>query len=191
MISRLQAGLLIFIQHQNQLQQTLGKTIAWLSLVLVLLTFSTVVLRYGLSQSFTALDESLIYTHALLFMLGMSYTLQQNAHVRVDVFYERFSSRRRHAINLIGHGLCVIPTMVFIIWAGWSYVAASWTIWESSIDSAGLPFVYLLKTLIIIMPVLVILQSLSDLIESAFRLFAPDRIRILPDRLQPTSSQGV
>ncbi|WP_234968905.1 TRAP transporter small permease subunit [Thiomicrospira sp. ALE5] len=151
----------LFIFWQNRFQQSVGHAVAWLSLALVLTTAAAVLLRYGVNFSASKLDESLIYMHATLFMLGISYTYQQNQHVRVDVFYQRCSLRTQTWINLLGAILFVLPVMVFIIWAGLSYVGASWTIQEKSLDASGLPYVYLLKTLILIMPGLVILQTLG------------------------------
>jgi len=163
----------LFILWQNRLQRQFGHAVAWLALALVLITSATVLLRYGFDFSSSKLDESLIYIHASLFMLGIAYTYQQNQHVRVDVFYQRLSARHQAWVNLLGAVLFVLPVMGFILWAGFSYVSASWAIQETSLDASGLAYVYLLKTLILIMPGLVILQTLSFIAEYALTLFAP------------------
>lgn len=163
----------LFILWQNRLQRQFGHAVAWLALALVLITSATVLLRYGFDFSSSKLDESLIYIHASLFMLGIAYTYQQNQHVRVDVFYQRLSARHQAWVNLLGAVLFVLPVMGFMMWSGMSYVGASWAIQETSLDASGLAYVYLLKTLILIMPGLVILQTLSFIAEYALTLFAP------------------
>lgn len=150
-----------FVRRQNHFQNQLGHWIAWASLSLVLITALVVVLRYGFQTGSIALQESVMYNHAILFMLGMAYTYQQDKHVRVDVFYTRYSARTRAWVNLFGTLLMTLPTMIFIIWSGWDYVAASWRINETSAEAGGLAYLYLLKTLILLMAALVISQALS------------------------------
>jgi len=165
----------VFIHWQNHFQRTLGHGVAWLTLALVLTTAAAVLLRYGFNFSASKLDESLIYIHATLFMLGIAYTYQQNQHVRVDVFYQRLSPRYQTWVNLVGAVLFVLPVMGFILWAGLSYVSASWVIQEKSLDASGLAYVYLLKTLILIMPGLVILQTLDFIAQYSLALFGTSK----------------
>ncbi|WP_044412540.1 TRAP transporter small permease subunit [Thiomicrospira microaerophila] len=166
----------LFILWQNRLQRSIGRGVAWLALLLVLATSAAVLLRYGFDFSSSKLDETLVYIHASLFMLGIAYTYQQNQHVRVDVFYQRLSPRHQAWVNLLGALLFVLPVMGFIIWSGLSYVGASWAIQEKSIDASGLAYVYLLKTLILIMPGLVLLQTLSFIAQYLLELFAPAQL---------------
>lgn len=173
MATRTLSNIALFIEWQNRFQRRVGHSVAWLALALVLATSMAVLLRYGADFSASKLDESLVYLHATLFMLGIAYTYQQNQHVRVDVFYERASPKRQVWINLFGALLFVLPTMAFLLWSGLSYVSASWAIKETSIDASGLAYVYLLKTLILLMPGLVILQTLAFIAEYCLQLFAP------------------
>lgn len=169
---------LAFMRSQNRFQQRLGQTIAWGALTLVLLTTTAVFLRYAFGFSNAKLDESLLYNHALLFMLGIAYTYQQNQHVRVDVFYARLSPRHQAWINLIGAVLFVLPVMGFIFWSGWDYVAASWAVQERSADAAGLAYVYLLKSVILISAGLVISQTLALIVQYSLQLFVPHALTI-------------
>lgn len=166
-----------FVFWQNKFQRQVGHSLAWLTLSLVILVSVMVMLRYGFDFSSTKLDESLLRIHALIFMLGLAYTYQQNQHVRVDVFYERASPRRKCWVNLWGAVLFVLPSMGFIIWAGWDYVAASWAIQERSADASGLAYVYLLKTVILISAGLVILQTLGFIAQYSLQLFAPEQLK--------------
>lgn len=155
-----------YIHQQNRLQNFIGQTVAWLSLTLVLITATVVVLRYGFNTGTVALQESILYNHAILFMLGLAYTYCQNQHVRVDVFYSQFSKKRKAWVNLLGSLFFALPVMIFVIWGSWEYVMNSWQIHEGSTESDGIPYLYLLKTLILIMAGLMILQSLAVMAQS-------------------------
>ncbi len=150
-----------FIRTQNHLQNQIGHSIAWASLLLVGITALVVMLRYGFDTGSIALQESIMYAHAFLFMLGMAYTYQQDKHVRVDVFYTHYSIKKRAWVNLLGSLFMTLPTMVFILWVSWDYVAISWEIGETSAESNGIAYLYLLKSLILVMAVLMLSQALS------------------------------
>ena len=139
----------------------LGQAISWLNLLMAIIVLVIVVLRYWLSIGSVALQESITYLHAALFMLGISYTLQHNGHVRVDIFYRNFSARRRALVDLAGLIMFLIPICVLIIISSWDYVIASWATGERSEERSGIAFVYGLKTLMIIMPSLLIVQGLA------------------------------
>ena len=87
-----------------------GRTVAWLSLGMVVITCTVVVLRYGFDTGAIALQESVTYMHALVFMIGLSYALKHDRHVRVDLLFNRLSRRSRQRINLIGHVGCLLYT---------------------------------------------------------------------------------
>ena len=139
-----------------------GRAIAWLTLFMVIVTFLVVVLRYLFNTGWIAMQESITYMHALVFMLGAAYTYQRNGHVRVDIFYQRFTIRGRAWVDLLGNLLLLIPFMVFIVMASWDYVAASWSLHESSREAGGLPGVFLLKTSIPLMAAMLLLQAIAS-----------------------------
>jgi len=140
-----------------------GRTVSWLSLALVLLTFTIVVLRYVFDRGSIALQEATSYLHASIFLIGMAYTLQQNAHVRVDIFYSQLSNRGKAWVDLFGALFLLLPVMLFISWISWFYIASSWSVLEGSRQAGGLPGVFLLKSLILVMTFLVSLQALSQI----------------------------
>ena len=150
-----------FIEH---LSDRLGKAVSWLTSIMVVVMTLVVVLRYGFNLGWISLQESVLYLHAAVLMLGMSYVLKHDQHVRVDIFYNRYSPVKQDVINILGHLVLLIPTCAFIIYMSFNYVAQSWQFLEGSQEAGGLPFVYLLKSLIIIMPCLLILQALSNLV---------------------------
>jgi TRAP-type mannitol/chloroaromatic compound transport system permease small subunit len=141
----------------------IGRSVSWLTLVMVALTFGIVVLRYGFNQGWIWLQESVTYLHAMVFMVAAAWAFQTDDHVRVDIFYRDKSSRYKNRVNLAGILLFVIPFSLFLLFIGWDYVAASWATLESSREAGGLPLVFLLKSLILIMPALLLLQSWSTL----------------------------
>ena len=140
--------------------RAVGAAVAWLALAMVLVTFVVVVLRYGFDVGSIALQESITYLYATLFMLGVAYTLQQDGHVRVDILYQRFSPRARAWVDLLGSLFLLAPVCVFLFIASWDYVADAWSVREGSREAGGLPGVWLLKTLLLVMPVLMLLQGL-------------------------------
>lgn len=150
----------------DALSEWTGRLIAWLTLAMVLVTFTVVVLRYAFNLGWIALQESITYLHALVFMLGAAYTLRHDGHVRVDIFYRRLSPRGQAWIDLLGSLLLLLPVCAFILWISWDYVAVSWSLREGSRDAGGLPLVYLLKSVIPLMALLLLFQGLGQALRS-------------------------
>ena len=150
----------------NQLNLKIGHMISWLTLLLVALNIIVVLLRYLLGSNSLAIQESIGYVHAIIFMLGLAYTMQRGGHVRVDIFYRGFSKRRQALIDLIGAVLFLLPFCGLILFGSWDYVLVSWKNKETSSEVSGLSTVYLLKTLMIIMPITLALQGIAQIIES-------------------------
>ena len=154
------------VQIIDRINDVIGRGIAWLTLVMVLVTFLIVVLRYAFSIGWIAMQESVVYLHALVFMLGAAYTLKQNAHVRVDIFYNKLGDRARAWIDLAGVLLLLAPFCLFIIVISWNYVSLSWSLLEGSRDAGGLPAIFLLKTAIPVMAGLLMLQGIAQALRS-------------------------
>lgn len=133
---------------------------------MVIITFLIVILRYVFDFGSIAMQESIIYMHACVFLLGAAYTLQKNAHVRVDIFYQKLSETNRAWIDLFGTLFFLAPTMLFIFIISWSYVSESWGVFESSREAGGLPGVYLLKSVILLMSALMLIQGLANILRS-------------------------
>lgn len=154
--------MLAFVRAIDALNEHLGRLLAWALPVMMVLTVAVVVLRYAFGIGAIALQETVIYLHAAVFMLGAAWTLRHNAHVRVDILYSRWSPRRRALVDLFGALVFLLPVAGFLAWASWDYVLASWRIGERSGDG-GLAWVYLLKTLLLLMPALLALQGLAEI----------------------------
>ncbi len=143
------------------INEWLGRLVSWLSLWMVLITFSVVVLRYAFDLGWIWLQESVTFMHAALFLVGAAYTLKHQGHVRVDIFYRRFSSRTKAWVDLLGSLFLLLPVCIFIFSVSWDYVAQSWALHEGSREAGGLDGVYLLKALILAMAGLLVLQGLA------------------------------
>jgi TRAP-type mannitol/chloroaromatic compound transport system permease small subunit len=154
----------------DRINAAVGHAAIWLCLFLVLVQFAVVFLRYALGIGSIWLAESVIYLHAALFMLAAAWTLQQNGHVRVDVFYSKASPRTKAAVDLMGSLLLLLPFMAVILWFAGPYVSRSWSILERSREASGLPLVYVLKTLIPLFAILMGLQGIAQAVRACLIL---------------------
>ncbi len=138
----------------------IGKISSWLTLAMIGMLFTVVLLRYVFSIGWIAMQESVLWLHATVFLLTAAWTLGMDGHVRVDVFYREFSVRRKAWVDLFGTILFLFPVAGFLLYSSLPYVRRSWAIGESSFEAGGLPAIYLLKTLIPLASVLLLLQGL-------------------------------
>lgn len=150
-----------------------GRVVRWLTLAMVLTMFAIVLLRYGFNIGWIAMQESVLYLHGTVFMLGAAYTLKENAHVRVDIFYHRFSQKAQAWVNIFGSLCLLLPVAIFIFYISFDYVANSWQIMEKSQEAGGLPLVYLAKSLILVMAVSMALQGIAEVLRNLVTLIAP------------------
>lgn len=148
----------------DQMNRAVAGAIKWLALIMVLVQFCIVIGRYVFGFNSIAAQESVLYMHATLFMLGGGYTLLVDKHVRVDVFYAKASPTTRTRIDIFGHIFLLIPSMIALLYWSWPSVRNSWKILEGPISVGGIEAVFLLKSLIPAFCILILLQSLSLLI---------------------------
>lgn len=158
--------LLILSTLLDGLTTIVGKAVAWLTLAMVGITCVVVFMRYFLESGSIALQESLLYLHGLVFLLGIPYTLLHGGHVRVDIFYQRFSPRKQAWVDLLGGLFFLLPLCGLILFLCWDYVGNSWSIHETSKETSGLPYVYILKSLLLVMPTLLCLQGISEVLKN-------------------------
>lgn len=157
------------INALDSINRVVGMTVRWAALFMVLIQFSIVLFRYVFGYSSIAVNESVLYLHATLFMLGAGYTLLVDAHVRVDIFYAKSSPLRRSAIDIFGHLILLIPSMMVLAYWSWPSVANAWKILEGPISVGGIPASFLIKSLIPAFCVLLIIQSVSCLLANVMR----------------------
>jgi len=171
-------GLVTFL---DAMSEKIGHTIAWLALFMVITQFGVVVLRYLFNIGWIAMQESILYMHAILFMLGAAYTLKHDAHVRVDVFYHKLGQRGKAWINIAGSLFLLLPVCLFIFTYSYEYVATSWALYEGSREAGGLPGLFILKTSILLLPTLLSLQGISLILKSILVILDPNTAEIDED----------
>ncbi|NNG05816.1 MAG: TRAP transporter small permease subunit [Inquilinus sp.] len=152
------------------LNDVVGRTVSWLTLFMVLVQFALVIMRYVFGVGSILVQESLIYAHGTLFMLAAGYTLLLDGHVRVDIFYRGASPRGKALTDLFGVIFLLAPFCILMWVASLPYVLASWSVFEGSRETSGLPAVFLLKSVILAFVVLIALQGLSLAIKSVLVL---------------------
>ena len=151
----------------NNFNEWLGRTVAWLVIAMVVVTFFNVVIRYGFNFGLIAIQESVIYFHSFVFMLAIAYTYKHNEHVRVDIFYSKFSPKKKAWTDFLGTLFLLLPFCLYLIFTSFEYASASWKLLEGSREAGGLPLVFLLKTLVPLMPTLLLMQGVATLCRSA------------------------
>ena len=154
----------------DAVNEWVGRTIAWAALAMVLVQFTVVVLRYVFGFGSILMQESVIYLHAILFMIGTGYTLLHEGHVRLDIFYRDTSVRTKALVDLWGSIGLLIPVTVLIWWSSWPYVAGSWKVLEGSKETSGIHAVFLLKTVILVFAALMLVQGISLMAKSILTL---------------------
>jgi len=169
------------IAFLDAISEKIGRIIAWLALFMVITQFGVVVLRYLFNVGWIAMQESILYMHAIIFMLGAAYTLKHDAHVRVDVFYHKLSQRGKAWVNIVGSLFLLLPVCVFIFTYSYGYVATSWALYEGSREAGGLPGLFILKTSILLLPTLLSLQGISLILKSILTILGANYAEIDED----------
>lgn len=154
-------GLRVAARTIDAISITVADAVRWAALALVLITAVIVIQRYVFGVSVTRLQESVIYLHAILFLLSSAAALLTGGHVRVDIIYSKLDDRGKAWTDLLGTYLALIPMSWLILETSQSYVGGAWRILERSRESDGLPLVFLLKTAIPVFAVMMILQGAS------------------------------
>ena len=152
-----------FFRGIQSLSIGLGKSVSKLYPLMILLIFTVVILRYFFGVGWIWLQEIILWLHALIFLLVAPYALEEDAHVRVDVFYRKWTEKTKSSVNLLGALLFLCPFSLFLFFSSLDYVLTSWNIGEASRDAGGLPFPFisLLKTTMPITALMLFLQGLS------------------------------
>ncbi len=143
----------------------IAKILTYLLVSMIILVFITVIIRYMLNISYVALQELVMYFHALIFMFGVSYALKEKSHVKIDIIYNSLGEKNQYFISMLGTIIFIIPTSLFITYSSIDMVTQSWSLLEGSSEAGGLDLVFILKSVIPITGVLIFLQALSDIIK--------------------------
>ena len=150
----------------DAINDVVGRAVSWLAIVMVLVQFVVVLMRYVFGLGSIVMQESVVYMYAVIFMAGAGYTLLRDGHVRIDIFYRGASRRLKALVNLGGVVIFLIPVSLLIWIKSFPYVASSWRVLEGSKETSGIPAVFVLKSFILVFAALMLLQGLSLAIRS-------------------------
>jgi len=164
----------------DAINRATGSLVRWCALLMVLLQFAIVLLRYVFGISYIFLNEGVLYLHATLFMLGAGYTFLIDGHVRVDIFYARRSARGKALTDFLGHLLFLFPSMAVLAWFSWPTVLSSWKILEGPVSVGGIPASFYLKSLIAAFCGLLVIQGIARILADLFFLTTGKRIEHRP-----------
>lgn len=156
-----------FISFVNAINENIGKATAWLTGILVVLVCGRVLGRMLFDSEPVWLPELEWHLFAMIFLLAAGYTLKHDKHVRVDLFYAKFSEKDKALVNLVGALLFLIPWCCLIIWVSYDYALGSFKIMEGSPNPNGLPYRFVVKFAITIGASLLFLQALA-MVASSF-----------------------
>lgn len=168
----------VFHETVDGLNELLGRLGSWMTLFMVLLQAMIIGMRYifGANELFDLpyiwWQEMLnMYLQGALILLGASYTLLHNGHVRVDIFYGSMSERGKYWVDLFGSVMFLLPVSLFIIWAAWpDMMAANWSQGEGTQNPGGPRLVQWLRFGVVAMGALLALQAVSNAIKCVIRL---------------------
>ena len=161
---------LTLVRGIERVGDAIGRGVAWLALLMVLVQFVVVVMRYVFGLSILAMQESIWYMHSIIFLVAAGYTLLHNAHVRVDILYGRVDDRKKAIIDLAGVLIILLPTCVATVWLSWNYVLNAWKVYEGSVEVSGIQAVFLLKTCIWLFAGTLALQGVALAVRCVFTL---------------------
>lgn len=156
----------------NSLNNKIGRTLSYLLLIMIFTSFFVVFLRYFVGLGWVWMQEIVSYCHAILFLGSFAYALLHDEHVRVDLFYRPLRASKKAWVNLFGNVFLLMPTAIYLLILCFPYVKDSWEVFEGSNSGGGLELVFLLKSMLLIFPSLLILQSISNILSSILFLTA-------------------
>ena len=151
------------------ISEKIGIFTAYLILPMIIITFLVAFMRYVLDVGSIAIQEIIIYLHALVFSVGAAFTLKNDMHVRIDIFYSNYKRDFKKIINILGASLFLIPTCILIFITSWDYVISSILLLESSKEAGGLPILYILKSYILILCIALFFQAISEIFKNLNR----------------------
>jgi len=168
---------LVFLTRQlERISEWCGIAVSWCVLMMVLIISYDVFMRFFFHIGSVALQELEWHLFAVIFLLGASYTLKHDGHVRVDIFYQskKLTDVHRAWIDLLGTVLFLIPFCVLIIISSWEFVSYSFRILEGSPDPGGLPYRFLLKAAIPVGFLLLLLQGVALILKCVQTIYYRD-----------------
>jgi len=153
-------------QKFNKFMDFIGNLLIIVLLLMILNVFYDVVMRYAFHNSSIAMQEMEWHLFAIVILFGTSYSLKENAHVRVDFLYDKFSEKTKAIINIVGTLLFLLPFTLLIIYGSYDFVMDSYSTNEISGDPGGLKYLWLIKMAIPLSFILLFLEGINYIIKN-------------------------
>jgi TRAP-type mannitol/chloroaromatic compound transport system permease small subunit len=166
----------LFCGAIDRINEAVGRIVSWVSLLLVLVVFVDVVMRYLFKTSFVFTQEMEWHLFAFIFLIGAGYTLLHDGHVRVDIIYQRLSVKGKAWVNLLGVIFFLIPGCYLVIATSWKFVGNSFSMMEGSPDPGGIPFRFIVKSFMTVGYFLLLLQGLSMGLHALLQLMGVEKV---------------
>lgn len=160
-----------FCQYIDGFIHKIGNVVAWLNVVLIVNIIVQVVLRYAFGEGMVWLEELQWHFYGVCIMFAISYTLVDDAHIRLDIFYQRFSARTKAQVEFWGLLILVLPLVAILFWHGLSFVESAWRVSERSESPLGLPYRWLIKSVLPASMFLWWIAAFSRMVRSALVAF--------------------
>lgn len=157
-------GLLALSRGIDRINETIGKSVAWLILVAIIVSAANATIRKVFNTSSNAWLELQWYLFGAAFMLASAYTLKQNEHIRIDIVYGAFSRRVQHWIDLLGHILFLMPIVLLMVWLLTPYTLQAIRSGEMSSNAGGL-IIWPARAILLVGFVLLAFQGISEIIK--------------------------
>jgi TRAP-type mannitol/chloroaromatic compound transport system permease small subunit len=142
----------------------LGNFCSLLMILMIINVFYDVIMRYFFNDVSIGMQELEWHLFAAMFMFGIAYTLKEDAHVRVDIFYDAMSVKKQAIINIFGSLVFALPITVLILYYSWDYTFEAYEMGEGSGDPGGLPHRWIVRSVIPLSSIFLILAIFHVLI---------------------------
>ncbi len=149
------------VAYIDRLVASVGRAAGLLNILLIALVVVDVLLRWFFSLTAAWVIELEWHLFALIFLLGIPYALQRDRHVRVDLFYDRFSPRDRAMVDLLGTLLFLIPWTIVLLYFSVLYAREAWLAGEGSPNPNGIPYFFPIKAVVPFAALLLLLQAVA------------------------------
>jgi TRAP-type mannitol/chloroaromatic compound transport system permease small subunit len=154
----------------NTIVRRIAETTAWLNVVLVLVILTQVVMRYGFNRGLVPLEELMWHLYAIAFMFGMAYSITVDSHIRVDIIHIALPRAARHLVEILGITLLLFPFLWILFDHSLGWVREAYRVGETSASPTGLPYRWVIKSVLPITMVLMFLAALGRLIQEVVLL---------------------
>ena len=150
----------------DNITESIGNFLSYVLFLMVTLIVISILLRFIFNIGNIAIQELIMYLHALLFMFGISYAYKEDSHVKIDILSNNISPKNSQILSIIGFIFFVMPFAIFLIYISTDMTMRSWSILEGSSEAGGLDLVFVLKTIIPLTGILILLQGISKLLKN-------------------------